>query len=598
VLAATADELDHLDNSDNCAIMSDGFIIPGAPVMTPALAYSYLRFSSRQQAKGDSIRRQTEARDAWCLRNKVELDTSLTLTDKGVSAFTGGHRENPDRHALAAFLRLVEAGRIPKGSYLIVEALDRLSREDAVPALQLLLGLLTAGVRVVQLQPVEMVYDAKSDPMRLMVAIMELSRGHSESKMKSERVGGAWREKKRNAASKPLTAMCPAWLRLKDDRFETIPEYAEAVKEIFRLSLAGYGIGVITRRLNRTGVPAMGKSGKWVDSYVAAVLANRAVVGEYQPFRRERGKRVPDGEPVPSYYPAVISEREFDAVRACIQCRKGKPGRPPTGKLNLFTRLLHCARHGGTICLRKSRRKGGGHMRILAPTKARLGLAGRQISFPADAFERAILSRLREIDPREILPRDDRLDETLSLSGRLAAVEGKITTVTAQMVANPDVEGLVSVLRSLEAEKREVAERLAEARRNAATPLGEAWGQCRSLLDAMDDAADQGEARVRLRAAMRRTINGIWCLFIGRGSWRVAAAQVYFAGGAHRDYLILRRPAHGGGTCPAPRRAETLLVRSFASAGVAAEGELDLRKPAHARRLERVLLSLDLSQMP
>jgi DNA invertase Pin-like site-specific DNA recombinase len=166
-------------------------MIPGAPATTPALAYSYLRFSSRQQAKGDSIRGQTEARDAWCLRNKVELDTSLTLTDKGVSAFTGGHRENPDRHALAAFLRLVEAGRIPKGSYLIVEALDRLSREDAVPALHLLLGLLAAGVRVVQLQPVEMVYDAKSDPMRLMVAIMELSRGHSESKNRTTTNGSA-----------------------------------------------------------------------------------------------------------------------------------------------------------------------------------------------------------------------------------------------------------------------------------------------------------------------------------------------------------------------------------------------------------------------
>src|SRR6516165_10425780 len=94
------------------------------------LAYSYLRFSSPEQAKGDSIRRQTEARDAWLVRHpSVTLDTSLTLHDKGVSGFSGKHRLNADRFALAAFLKLVDAGRIPEGSYLLLENLDRLSRE-------------------------------------------------------------------------------------------------------------------------------------------------------------------------------------------------------------------------------------------------------------------------------------------------------------------------------------------------------------------------------------------------------------------------------------------------------------------------------------
>ena len=41
----------------------------------------------------------------------MALDTSLTLRDEGVSGFTGKHRANPDRNALAAFLKLVEKGR-------------------------------------------------------------------------------------------------------------------------------------------------------------------------------------------------------------------------------------------------------------------------------------------------------------------------------------------------------------------------------------------------------------------------------------------------------------------------------------------------------
>src|SRR6516165_8686549 len=94
-----------------------------------ALAYSYIRFSHPDQAKGDSLRRQTELRDAWLARNGVTLDASLTLEDKGVSGYTGEHRDNPDRHALATFMALVKKGRIVPDSYLIVESLDRLSRE-------------------------------------------------------------------------------------------------------------------------------------------------------------------------------------------------------------------------------------------------------------------------------------------------------------------------------------------------------------------------------------------------------------------------------------------------------------------------------------
>src|SRR5262245_39625582 len=122
-----------------------------------ALAYSYVRFSSPEQAKGDSLRRQTEDARLWCERNNVRLDTSTTLHDLGKSAYTGAHRKNPDRHALAAFLRLVELGKVPRGTYFVIENLDRLSREEEVPACHLLTGILMAGVRVVQLKPSELI---------------------------------------------------------------------------------------------------------------------------------------------------------------------------------------------------------------------------------------------------------------------------------------------------------------------------------------------------------------------------------------------------------------------------------------------------------
>ena len=88
------------------------------------VAYSYVRFSTPAQAEGDSLRRQTEAAQKWCEKNGARLDTTITLRDRGKSAYLGEHRKNPDRHALAGFLKLVEAGKVSRGSALIVESLD------------------------------------------------------------------------------------------------------------------------------------------------------------------------------------------------------------------------------------------------------------------------------------------------------------------------------------------------------------------------------------------------------------------------------------------------------------------------------------------
>src|SRR5262245_26134455 len=219
------------------------------PVAYDPVAYSLLCFSGPEQGKGDSRRRQTALAEDWCERNDVPLDQSLWLFDPAVSAFTGKHRENPDRHALAAFLKLVERDRVHPGDFLLIENLDRLSREEEVPACHLLTGILMAGVKVVQLSPYEMLLTEKSNGWELMRGVMELSRGHGESKMKSERVGKAWREKKQAARegkvqpprkkdgrrTRALTGRLPAWVEDKGGRLVLIPDRAAVVKRIFVL---------------------------------------------------------------------------------------------------------------------------------------------------------------------------------------------------------------------------------------------------------------------------------------------------------------------------------------------------------------------------
>src|SRR5262249_79155 len=152
----------------------------------------------------------------------------------------------------------------------------RLTREHVRAGLMLLLGLIEKGIRIVQLSPSELVYDQKSDEMGLMLAIVELSRGHRESKRKSDMLGKAWREKKRQAASgkKMLTRAAPSWLRVEGERFVIVESAAAVVRRIYSQAIAGHGIGAITHALNDEAVPAIGRATYWVKSYVAKLLSN------------------------------------------------------------------------------------------------------------------------------------------------------------------------------------------------------------------------------------------------------------------------------------------------------------------------------------
>jgi hypothetical protein len=98
-------------------------------------------------------------------------------------------------------------------------------------------------------------------------------------------------------------------------------------------------------------------------------------------------------------------------------------------------------------------------------------------------------------------------------------------------------------------------------------------------LSSLNSAPDLEDARTRLRAAIRRIVESIWCVFVAKGPGRLAAVQLFFAGGATRSYLIHHK--RGYGNFKGVRRPPSFTVRSFADQG----GGFDLRNPAHAAEL-------------
>jgi DNA invertase Pin-like site-specific DNA recombinase len=109
-------------------------------------AYSYTRFSRPEQADGDSLRRQTEAARAYAGREQLDLDETLTFHDPGISAFRG---RNAEEGKLGDFLNAVRGGIIPPGSFLLVESLDRISRQTVRKAVRTMEDIVEAGVTLV-----------------------------------------------------------------------------------------------------------------------------------------------------------------------------------------------------------------------------------------------------------------------------------------------------------------------------------------------------------------------------------------------------------------------------------------------------------------
>jgi DNA invertase Pin-like site-specific DNA recombinase len=553
--------------------------------MSEPRVFSYIRFSTAEQQKGDSLRRQVEATEAWCKRNGAALDASLTLRDLGKSAFRGRHRD--DKAALGAFLRAINQGKVPKGSFLVLENLDRLSREQEVPACHLLTSILMAGVKVVQLFPGEMILTEQSNGWELMRAVMELSRGHGESEVKSQRNGAAWEKRRRlaRAGKGILTDKLPAWIEKVDGELRLIALKADAVHRVYELSALGKGAGLIVKAMIREGYPGIGPSGLWSRAYVSLILGDRRAMGEFQPRHRDGS---PAGDPIAGYFPSCVSEAEWEAARAGTGERRQQPKGRVGEHINIFAGLLKNAREGDTYYM-ATRTNNGKHRRVLIARRA-CENGSPVFGFDFDVFERAVLSLLKEIPPAEILGEAPGQNEITELSIELGNVRAQQERIAAEMMDNPSVKALVKAATALDAKEKELTEHLDELRRKAGRSDGEAWGEAMSLIDTLEAAPDPKEARLKLRFLLRETVADIWILVVPlTPTRRIAAVQVFFQTNARRDYLIF---CQGAGHY---RKG-----RSWAGslADVAALGPMDLRKQEHARDLEQALAALDLNSLP
>jgi DNA invertase Pin-like site-specific DNA recombinase len=388
--------------------------------------YSYIRMSTDAQLKGHSLRRQTEQTEKYASEHGITLDLEFDLRDIGVSAFDGS---NIDKGQLGKFLQAVKEGRIEKGSVLIIESLDRLSRQAVARSLRIFLDILEHGIEIVTLIDGRAYVPGNTDVTELMASLFVMSRANEESLTKQNR-GRAVNEHKREKARlgvEIFSKKCPGWLRASDDRkkFEEIPDRVAVVRKIFSYADAGCGADLIARKLNSDRAQPFGKSAGWQKSSVRKILNNRAVLGEHQHMTIDRGKREPTGDPDPSYFPAIIDEATFYRVQDGQARRRIKSsGRKGLTYRNLFSGIIVCGTCGGPMHLRNGGSKGGA--RLVCSNAVRDNGCTIRTRWSYGDFETSVLAFVHEADlPRVVAELRPRLEQQ-SLDAQVRELEGRL----------------------------------------------------------------------------------------------------------------------------------------------------------------------------
>jgi len=305
-------------------------VVSGHPVRMPRV-FSYERVSSALQVEqGRGLERQATAADSWCAARGLQIDNGLS--DAGISAFKG---DNVSKGALGRFLAMAQAGDLGDDPILLVEAIDRLSRQEALDSLpDVLLGLVRAGVTIVSLEDGQEFSRAaiREDGTKLVMLALKAEAAHQYSKRLSKRITAAWKQSAADLAQNKLNRVgvfMPPWCKFDGDRVVLDPDRAAIVRKVFDFAYSD-GAQIVASRLNKEGVPGLTDSRPWTRSKVRRLLKDPRVWGAVRLYgredlsKKELQRRIAEGLEetlFPDLLPLVLPKDEVDGVLAARSSR-------------------------------------------------------------------------------------------------------------------------------------------------------------------------------------------------------------------------------------------------------------------------------------
>ena len=316
------------------------------------LAFSYRRFSSRHQGDGSSLARQLEMAQDVCNANGwqfVDLPP-----DSGVSAFkvegnNGELAANMHRGNLGAFLEQVRGGHIKRGSVLIIEKLDRFSRNYYDIVFPVWLNLLQSGVEIYScVSNTHYTLDTiRKNPMLAGMALIEMANANEYSSGMSKRINKAFSLRLAECAkgkAMNLGGWQPRWVDFHGAKGHaggfSLNAHADTLRRIATEYIGGASMGTIAKGLIRDQVPTL-MGGRWNQGTIANLLKHETLVG-HKTIKGVRLER---------YYPAVISDAQYQQLLAKLADNLNRKGGNPVSDYvaNLFRNRCKCAKCGATV---------------------------------------------------------------------------------------------------------------------------------------------------------------------------------------------------------------------------------------------------------
>ena len=323
-------------------------------------AYAYVRYSRAIQATGDSEHRQLTALELF--ETTTETKIVEVVYDKGKSAFRG---DNARSGNFKEMLDRMGSGAIRAGDYLVVESIDRITRQRVLDGVELLQGILKKGINIYT--TVDQKTYSYNDPSRdfenlLMISLIA-KRANEESETKSGRLLSAWKARKAKAENGEVIIKkgksIPYGLRVEDGKFVIHKEEQEEINTLFELLLK-YGLNTAITKINETALK------KWNNGTLNKIIKHKTVIGCMATHRIEytadgKARKILTGF-IENYYPNIIEPSLFYKAVDAMSNRKQKnwSGRRAEQDFNIFKHCIFCEHCGGKIYYdhRGSRYKG------------------------------------------------------------------------------------------------------------------------------------------------------------------------------------------------------------------------------------------------
>lgn len=277
---------------------------------------AYARVSTDSTEQLLSLATQKEHYESY-IKSNPSWEYAGLYFDEGISGTKIEKRES-----LLKLLDDCEHGKIDK---VITKSISRFSR-NTVECLEMVRKLTGLGI---YLYFEKENIDTEHMSSELMLSILS-SISESESRSISE--NSKWSLKRRFENGTYVISYPPYGYENIDGKMVIVPEQAEIVKEIFRMTISGMGGYLISKELNKRGIPTK-KNSKWTSSTVQEILKNEKYTGDAifqktytdENFNRHHNYGEKNMYMMKNHHEAIISHEDFElAKKAVSQRRKEK----------------------------------------------------------------------------------------------------------------------------------------------------------------------------------------------------------------------------------------------------------------------------------